>query len=117
MPTRCRRGIGSVSSAAACVVAFDATGRARARWAAGVTWTSRTAKAEWAGRYYHTTVIDAAGAIYVIGGGSYNGTYTNFNDVYASTDEGARRDRVGGWSAGVLEGVFAGVLRGAKGEN
>jgi hypothetical protein len=54
--------------------------------AAGVNWTSRTAKAEWAGRYFHTSVIDAAGAIYVIGG---HGT-TTLNDVWASTDGGAR---------------------------
>jgi hypothetical protein len=54
--------------------------------AAGVTWTSRTLKAEWAARAHHTSVIDAAGAIYVIGGDS------NFlNDVWASTDGGARK--------------------------
>ena len=58
--------------------------------AAGVTWTSRTAKAPWAARYGHTTVIDAAGAIYVIGG--YNGAY--LADVYVSTDGGADRTRM-----------------------
>jgi hypothetical protein len=67
-------------------VAFGATGRARARSAAGVTWTCRTASAPWAGRTGHTSVVDAAGAIYVIGGGT--GDY--FNDVWASTDGGAR---------------------------
>jgi hypothetical protein len=46
--------------------------------AAGVTWTSRTTSAPWAARAYHTTVIDTAGAIYVLGGLglggiSYNG--------------------------------------------
>jgi hypothetical protein len=34
-------------------------------------------------------VVDAAGAIYVIGG--YDGT-TYFNDVWVSTDGGARPD-------------------------
>ncbi len=56
-----------------------------------MTWTSRTTSAPWAGRYYHTTVIDAAGAIYVIGGyGS-----TRYQDVWASTDGGADRTRAG----------------------
>jgi hypothetical protein len=44
--------------------------------------------APWAGRYGHTTVIDAAGAIYVIGGVGFSGIY--LNDVWASTDGGAR---------------------------
>ncbi len=59
--------------------------------AAGVTWTNRTASAQWAGRVAHTSVVDAAGAIYVIGGtntvGSGGGTF--FDDVWASTDGGA----------------------------
>ncbi len=63
--------------------------------AAGVTWTSRTAKAEWAERLGHTSVVDAAGAIYVIGGNYGGGTY--FQDVWASTDGGARPDSVGGY--------------------
>jgi hypothetical protein len=61
-------------------------------------------------------VIDAAGAIYVIGG--YGGSnYTDvwyLNDVWASTDGGARPDSRRGWS-GVLSGVLReikGVLRG-----
>ncbi len=55
--------------------------------------------APWAGRESHTTVIDAvSGAIYVIGG--YNGT-TNLNDVWVSTDGGARPNSGVGWS-GVL---------------
>jgi hypothetical protein len=61
--------------------------------AAGVTWTCRTANAEWAARNGHTSVIDAAGAIYVIGG--FNGNPDagiNFNDVWVSTDGGARPD-------------------------
>jgi hypothetical protein len=64
--------------------------------AAGVTWTSRTTSAPgpWAARAGHTSAIDAAGAIYVIGGfGYYNGTYTYFNDVWVSTDGGADRTR------------------------
>ncbi len=63
----------------------------RARSAAGVTWTSRTLKAPWGGRFGHTTVIDAvSGAIYVIGG--YGGAIGSFNDVWVSTDGGARPD-------------------------
>jgi hypothetical protein len=38
-------------------------------------------------------VIDTYGTIYVLGG--YNGT-TYFNDVWVSTDGGARPDSVGG---------------------
>ena len=52
---------------------------------AGVTWTSRTTSAPWAARNGHTSVVDAAGAIYVIGG--YSATY--YRDVWASTDGGA----------------------------
>jgi hypothetical protein len=58
--------------------------------AAGVTWTSRTTSAPWAARRSHTSVIDAAGAIYVIGGNS--GT-TICKDVWVSTDGGADRTR------------------------
>ncbi len=43
----------------------------------------------WAGRGSHTTVVDAAGAIYVIGGNHYP---TFLNDVSVSTDGGARPD-------------------------
>jgi hypothetical protein len=71
--------------------------------AAGVTWTSRTANAEWAARVGHTSVIDALGAIYVIGG--YGDT--GYQDVWASTDGGARRDYVTGRS-----GVLVGYSRG-----
>ncbi len=35
----------------------------------------------------HTSVVDAAGAIYVIGGRSGDDTY--YNDVWVSTDGGA----------------------------
>ncbi len=63
--------------------------------------------APWAGRQGHTTVIDAAGAIYVIGG--YDGT-TDYNDVWVSTDGGARPDSVnGGWSAGRSGGYSGGT--------
>jgi hypothetical protein len=57
-----------------------------ARVAAGVMWASRTTSAPWSAREGHTSVIDAAGAIYVIG--SYDGG-TYFNNVWASTDGGA----------------------------
>ncbi len=79
--------------------------------AAGRTFSSRTLKAGWAARYRHTSVVDAAGAIYVIGG--YGGT-TNYNDVWASTDGGARPDSVGGTLGGYYGGTN-GVLRGTKG--
>ena len=54
--------------------------------AAGATWSLRTASAPWAGRIYHTSVTDAAGAIYVVGG---TGSTGNLNDVWVSTDGGA----------------------------
>jgi hypothetical protein len=44
---------------------------------------SRTTSAQWAARYFHSTEIDAAGAIYVIGG--YGGGITDYRDVWAST--------------------------------
>ncbi len=66
--------------------------------AAGVNWTSRTASPQWAARQYHTSVVDAAGAIYVIGGEGYS---ADLNDVWASTDGGARPDSVKGvWAVG-----------------
>jgi hypothetical protein len=55
--------------------------------AAGATWRLVIATAPWAVRSGHTTVIDAAGAIYVIGGS--DGVITNYNDVPVSTDGGA----------------------------
>ena len=61
------------------------------RWAAGLPWTRRTASAPWAARFGHTSVIDAAGAIYVIGG--YDGKY--LADVWVSTDGGVDRARAG----------------------
>ncbi len=59
--------------------------------AAGVTWTTRTTSAPWAARTQHTSVIDAAGAIYVIGGYGSGGTIKN--DVYVSADGGADQTR------------------------
>ncbi len=58
-----------------------------ARAAAGVTWTCRTASAPWGVRWGHTSVIDAAGAIYVIGGGGDSFC----KDVWMSADKGADR--------------------------
>ncbi len=63
--------------------------------AAGVTWTSRTTSAPWPGgyRYYHTSVIDATGTIYVIGGLTHSGggSSTYHQDVWASTNGGAHQ--------------------------
>ena len=72
--------------------------------AAGVSWTTRTTSAPWAARALHTSVIDAAGAIYVIGGKGRTGA---LKDVYVSADGGA------GWTRGVLGalGGTRGVLR------
>ncbi len=79
--------------------------------AAGITFTNCTLKAEWAARYGHTSVIDAAGAIYVIGG--FNGTYRNYSigyyqDAWVSTDRGARPDSVGG-GRGYTRGYYGGT--------
>jgi hypothetical protein len=96
----------------ACALAFGANGRFPAL-AAGATWASRTTSAPWAARYRHTSVVDAAGAIYVIGGGQYFGS-TLYQDVWASTNGGARPDSVGGVAGGsgwVLRGYY-GVLLG-----
>ena len=66
-------------------------------------------------------MVDATGAIYVIGGegvGSY--TLTNYQDVWASTDGGARaglvlrRGMVGVYYQGVLL-WYSGVLGGSIG--
>ncbi len=84
---------------------------------AGVTWTCRTSSAPWAARRDHTSVIDAAGAIYVLGGDDRGGTY--YKDVYVSTDGGAPPGLswgvVGayfGSTTGVLERVLEGVCEG-----
>ncbi len=74
---------------------------------------SRTTSAPWAARYLHTSVVDAvSGAIYVIGGFSGG---TDYQDVWVSTDGGARAGPGRRGGRGVLEGVphgYQGVLRG-----
>jgi hypothetical protein len=72
-------------------------------FAAGVTWTSRTANAGWDARNDHTSVIDAAGAIYVIGGNDRGIIY--YHDVWVSTDGGADRTRAGFGRGGGTTGV------------
>jgi hypothetical protein len=82
--------------------------------AAGVTWTDLTSGAPWKARFAHTSVVDAAGAIYVIGGQSFG---TNYQDVWASTDGGARPGSAKGWSGGtrrVLRGYSRGYYGGTK---
>jgi hypothetical protein len=69
------------------------------------------ARAGWAARSHHTSVIDAAGAIYVIGG-RYGGTGTYWQDVYVSTDGGARAGLRQGMVGGVLQGVVQGCYKG-----
>jgi hypothetical protein len=83
--------------------------------AAGATWTSRTTNAPWAARSWHTSVIDAAGAIYVIGGVSItdnHGITTNYQDVWASTNGGAHRSqfRILERALGGYHEVLAGYL-------
>jgi hypothetical protein len=110
-------GINSSARAArcgrACVVAVGATGRVSRVSAAGITWTSRTLAAEWDPRFGSTSVVDAAGAIYVIGGSSTRGAY--YRDVWASTNGGARPDSVQGDVRRVLELVLGGVPKGYYG--
>ena len=79
-------------------------------FAAGRTFSSRTLKAEWAARNVHTSVVDAAGAIYVIGG--VGGTTTRYNDVWASTDGGARAGLGRGDALGGYYGGTEGLPRG-----
>jgi hypothetical protein len=104
-----RAGTGGIYSSAATVgrprvrVALGSSVGSRAL-AAGVSWTSRTTSAPWAARYGHTTVVDAAGAIYVIGGTDGS----NYQDVWASTDGGAD-----GLAPGV--GGYRVVPRGTRG--
>jgi hypothetical protein len=60
-------------------------------------------------------VIDAAGAIYVIGG---TGSGPDYNDVWSSTDGGARPDSVGGVVGGYSRGYSRGsigILRSTRG--
>jgi hypothetical protein len=88
-------------------------------FAVGVTWTSRTMTAPWAARHSHTSVVDAAGAIYVIGGIDIYSGDTDFNDVWLSTHGGARPDVESGrvMPQGVMQGVlgrYLGVLSGTQ---
>ncbi len=53
-------------------------------------------------------MVGAAGAIYVLGGYS-DGTFTTYNDVWASTDGGARPDSFGGVVGGTLCGYSGGT--------
>ncbi len=75
--------------------------------AAGATWKLVIASAPWGVRGSHTTVIGAAGAIYVIGGGD---NWKNFNDVWVSTDGGA--DWTGGCTRALrVLHVLAGTIQ------
>jgi hypothetical protein len=74
--------------AAACALALGSSVGSRVL-AAGITWTDRETSAPLKGRIGYTTVIDAAGAIYIIGGGTWDGSIY-YQDAWASTDGGAR---------------------------
>ncbi len=95
------------------------TSAQRAGWppgvlAAGVTWASRTPTALWAARRYHTSVVDAvSGAIYVLGGYGIGNTFPHdYNDVWASTDGGARAGLGrGGGRRGTLGRYYRGYSR------
>ncbi len=83
--------------------------------AAGVSWTCCTHKAPWAARDSPTSMIDAFGAIYVIGGKRMDdGSF--LNDVWVSTDGGSPLDSAG-WSGGPqgILGGTTGVLGGTMG--
>jgi hypothetical protein len=58
---------------------------------AAVTWTCRASSTPLK-RSYYTSVIGAAGAIYVVGGSDGQ---TAYNDVWVSTEGGADRTRAG----------------------
>jgi hypothetical protein len=94
-PFIARRTTGGIYSSAgsassACEFAVGAHRSGSRALAAGVTWTSRTSSAPWAGRDAHSSVIDAvSGAIYVIGGYGFNGGDSLYRDVWVSTDGGA----------------------------
>ncbi len=64
-------------------------------------------------------MVDAnSGAIYVIGGIDRGGITTFYNDVWVSTDGGARPDLVAGVLEAVLggySGILPGYSRGARG--
>ena len=56
--------------------------------AAGTTWGLVTGDAPWAARGGHTTMIDAAGTMYLMGGSNAE-KHLNYNDVWQSTGAGA----------------------------
>jgi hypothetical protein len=97
-----------------CVFAFGDIVRSPAL-AAGATWTLVIASAPWAARGDHTSMIDAAGAIYVIGGGGF--TDTRYDDVWKSTDGGQDRAPAGysGGTGWVLLGYYRGIRGGMFG--
>ncbi len=93
---------------------FALATRPFARVAAGSSWTLVIANAPWAARRGHTSVINATGAIYVIGG---FGSDTYYNDVWVSTDGGSDRTREGGNRGGTFgyrRGFFRGYLWGTQ---
>jgi hypothetical protein len=83
---------------------------------AGATFTNRTSNAPWVARRWHTSVIDAAGAIYVIGGFSWGGTSgTPLHDVWVSTDGGALPGLRPGGGRGYRVGTRGGTKGGLRG--
>jgi hypothetical protein len=74
----------------------------------GASWRLVIASPPWTARYSFPCVIDAAGAIYILGGyastGASSGNIYYNNDVYVSTDGGADRTQA------VLRRVLAGGL-------
>ena len=71
-----------------------------ARVAAGASFRLVTNQPPWEGRYGHTTVIDAAGNMYLMGGlGDGFGNY--FNDVWKGTNSGENRTQ--GGTQGILK--------------
>jgi hypothetical protein len=64
--------------------------------AAGATWVRVTEHAAWEVRSAHTSVIDATGAIYVLGGNTGRAAgFKDLNDVWRSTDGGEARHATG----------------------
>ena len=130
MPRRLRGRCGGTAGAGGINSSAGGAGRPRVRAlrfgaigfrvmcasAAGRTFGLRILKAEWAARRGHTSVVDAAGAIYVLGGLGITGiTAYYYQDVWASTDGGARGPTASGGgtpvgTTGVLGGT-TGVLQ------
>ena len=61
-----------------------------------MTWSPAAVFTPWAARYGHTTVIDAAGTMYLIGGlaAGVDGGRVDLNDVWVCADKGANRSQV-----------------------